>query len=108
MIIGRKWLRTRYMARPENRRLIWPEDRTKAEEIQEKLNMVIPREIRDAQTPTLIFKEMPTVATKMMEEEDKKIGRQLIQMNSHVDSSNKTQELNGPSPSISRYRVPRT
>jgi len=47
---------------------------------------------------------MLTVAT----EEDKKLGRKLIQMNSHVDSSNKTQVVDRPPSPTSQYRVPRT
>ena len=52
MIIGRIWLADQDIwLDPKNRRLIWPEDRTQVEEIQEKLNVVVPREILKRPTP---------------------------------------------------------
>ena len=109
MIIGRKWFADKDIwLDPRNRRLIWPEDRTKAEEIQEKLNLVVPREILRRPNPDSDIQRDADRRDKLMEEEDKKLGRKLIRMNSHVDTSNKTEVVDGPPRSISRHRVPRT
>jgi hypothetical protein len=82
--------------------------RGQAEEIQEKLNVVVPREILRRPNPNSDIQRDADRRDRLLEEEDRKLGRKLTQMNSHADSSKETQVVDRTPSSISQYRVPRT
>lgn len=86
MIIGRNWFAEKSIwLDPGNRRLIWPEDRTQAEEIQEKLNVVVPREILKRPFPDSIAQRDADRRDKLMDAEDRRAQRYRVPRTEKMD-----------------------